>query len=196
MQKKILFLALMAVNGIMVGCAAKQVGCSSLSGECNAMPREQQHMDNDVGDDNLKIPAFPYKQIIGTRNDDAKTVVDTGVVLKVYIPTYKDTKKTLVASHDRYVWAKEPGFIVGTERPDIRKRTGMMTPAGKVPFAFGAGEIDSASIQDNTRIKEYISAVAESTKRETTALSNMTEADEKFDQTIKDYVQKMKEEKK
>lgn len=195
MHKKILFLTLIAIGVVTTGCASKQVGCSTSNGECNQGPREQQHVDNDKGDDNLKIPAFPYKPIIGTRNDDAKTVVDTGVVLKVYISTYKDTKKTLVASHDRYVWAKEPGFIVGTERPDIRKRTGLMTPAGKVPFAFGAGEIDSASIQDNTGIKEYINAVSESTKRETSALSNMTEADEKFDKTIKDYVQKMKEEK-
>lgn len=195
MHKKILFLTLIAIGGVTTGCASKQVGCSTSNGECNPGPREQQYVDNDIGDDNLKIPAFSYKAIIGTRNDDAKTVVDTGVVLKVYISTYKDTKKTLVASHDRYVWAKEPGFIVGTERPDIRKRTGLMTSAGKVPFAFGAGEIDSASIQDNTRIKEYINAVSESTKRETSAISNMTEADEKFDQTIKDYVQKMKEEK-
>jgi hypothetical protein len=176
---------------IFTGCATRQPSCATPGGSC-----EPAHVfakeDIDQGDDNLKIPAFPYKPMIGTRNNDAKTVVYTGVVLKVYLATYKDTKKTLVGAHDRYVWAKEPDFIVGTEKPDIRKRTGMMTPAGKVPFVFGGGEIDTTSIQNNEKIKQYVDAVSESDKRDTAAFENLETADDRFDKAIKKYVDKTK----
>lgn len=191
MRKTISIIHVAAIALIFAGCATKQPSCSIPGGSCEPA-RSHVKEDIDQGDDNLKIPAFPYSPMIGTRNNDAKTVVYTGVVLKVYLATYKDSKKTLVAAHDRYVWAKEPDFIIGAEKPDMRKRTGLMTPAGKVPFAFGGGEIDSTSIQNNEKIKQYVDAVTESDKRDTAAFENLQSADDRFDKAIKNYVEKTK----
>lgn len=163
-------------------------GCAQPDGTGECQQRTQK--DKNYDDSDLKTAAFPYKPIIGTRNNDAKTVVDQGVVLKVYIATYKDSHHDLVASHDKYVWAKKPQFIVGLEQPEVRKRTGMMTSAGKVPFVFGAGEIDASSITDNSKIRDYVKAVDSSEIKATQALSNINTADEKFDKTIKNYINK------
>lgn len=181
-------------KGIIIASMAAilLIGCSSNPG-CAAPERIKENPKQEVkhssGDD-LNIPAFPYKPIIGTRNNDAKTIVDHGVVLKVYIATYKDGKKDLIAAHDKYVWAKEPQFVVGIEQPEVRKRTGMMTPVDKVPFVFSAGEIDSPSITNNEKIKDYLSNISESEKRDVKALSNLNTADSKFDQKIKNYIEK------
>lgn len=181
-----------AIMAILSSAAyAGQPSCATPDGSCEQ--RQSQKDYSEKGDDNLKIPAFPYHPIIGTRNNDAKTVYDTGVGLKIYIASYKDNKKVLVAAHDRYVVARESGFVNGVDKPEPRRRTGMMTPAGKVPFVFGAGEIDEASIKDNAKIKEYLEAIAESEKRETIAFENLESADNKFDNTIKKYLDKTKE---
>lgn len=189
MKKNIFFIGAVFTAFVFSGCSTKEQLSCSIPGGCGNTPKR---VEVEHGDDNLKIPAFDYKPIIGTRNNDAKTIVDTGVVLKIYIPTYKDSKKMLVAAHDRYVWAKEPGFVVGTERPDVRKRTGLMTSAGKVPFVFGEGEIDAASIDNNSKIKDYLNAVSEAEKRDTAALENLEAADDRFDKVIKGYVEKTK----
>ena len=191
MKKSIAIIHIAVTALIFAGCATKQPSCATPGGSCEPA-RSYAKEEIDQGDDNLKIPAFPYTAMIGTRNNDAKTVVYTGVVLKVYLATYKDSKKTLVAAHDRYVWAKEPDFIIGAEKPDMRKRTGMITPAGKVPFAFGGGEIDSTSIENNEKIKQYVDAVTESDKRDTAAFENLQTADDRFDKVIKNYVEKTK----
>lgn len=187
---KIGYLVLSAIMLMMSGCVTKQPSCT-IPGGCEQGQTRSISAVEENGDDNLKIPAFPYKPIIGTRNNDAKTIVDTGVVMKVYIATYKDSKKSLVAAHDRYIWAKEPGFIVGTERPDVRKRTGMMTANGSVPFVFGEGEIDGSSIENNTKIRTYLNNVAESEKRETSAMEAMGDSS-KYDSVIKNYLEKTK----
>lgn len=170
--------------------AGGTLSCADPDGKCeSASQRPVLSFDNS----DIKIPAFPYKPIIGTRNNDAKTVVDMGVALKVYVATYKDSKKTLVAAHDRYIWVKEPSFIVGLEKPDVRKNTGMMTAAGKVPFIFGAGEIDHPSIETNAKIKDYLDNVAEADRRDSKGFENMTTADDKFDSVIKNYLDDVKD---
>lgn len=189
MTRYSIFAGAILVILIFTGCSTKEQLSCSIPGGCE---RQQKYSQPEDGDDNLKIPAFPYRPIIGTRNNDAKTVVDTGVVLKIYVASYKDNKKMLVAAHDRYVWAKEPSFVIGTDRPDIRKRTGMMTPSGKVPFVFGEGEIDAASIDNNLKIRNYLNAVSEADKRDTAALENLEAGDDRFDKVIKGYVEKTK----
>lgn len=183
MTKQIIIASMAAM--LLVGCSSSP-GCATPE-NIKESPREEAKQSNS---NDLNIPAFPYKPIIGTRNNDAKTIVDHGVVLKVYIATYKDSKKDLIAAHDKYVWAKEPQFVVGIDQPEVRKRTGMMTPVDKVPFVFGAGEIDSPNIANNEKIKEYLKNISEAEKRNTQALSNINTADSKFDQTIKNYIGK------
>lgn len=190
MKQLLIIPAILAGALFINGCASSQPSCSVASAGCGDSQKKAPGKEEE--ENNLNIPAFPYKPIIGTRNNDAKMIVDTGVVLKVYIATYKDSKRTLVAAHDRYAWAKEPGFVVGSDRPDVRKRTGMLTPASKAPFVFGGGEIDSTSIENNTKITNYLSAIAESEKRDTAPMENMTSADERFDGVIKNYVNKTK----
>lgn len=102
-----------------------------------------------------KAYQFGLKPTIGSQNDDSRTVVDMGVVLKVWVKNYKNKENNLIASHDMYVWARKPDFMVGEELP-ARRQTGMPTPAQKLPFMLSGEEIDRVDIQNDEVIKDYV----------------------------------------
>lgn len=184
---------------VMGGLASMMIllnGCSSKQEGCSLAPQQEfkdiKKVTTGATDQTLNVPSSPFKPIIGTRNDDAKTIIDMGVVLKVYIASYKDSKRKLVAGHDTYVIARDPSFIVGTQRPDINKRTGIITPAGKVPFIFGNEEIDRSLPNTNEQIKTFVDTVHETERNATQAFSQMESESEKLDSKITDFLKSQK----
>ncbi|PCI30921.1 MAG: hypothetical protein COB67_00255 [SAR324 cluster bacterium] len=128
-----------------------------------------------------KAYQFTLKPNIGSRADDSRTVVDMGVVLKVWVKNYKNNDANLVASHDVYVWARKPDFIVGEDLP-TRRVSGMPSPVQKLPFMLTGEEIDRNHIQSDEEIKKYVNKVYESEnnpeiskKRKKESLKNDTE---------------------
>jgi hypothetical protein len=127
---------------------------------------------------------FTYKPIIGTQNDDEKITVDMGVVLRVWINSYKDTDGSLIASHDTYIWAKRPDFIVGAQLPSVRR--GLVTPTGIMPFMLSNESIDRSNFKNDENIKSYVNSVYEkSSKKET--LKRLEKRDV-FDRKIKEFL--------
>ena len=180
-------LSLLVVIGLGVGCSSKnQTSC--------ALPDDESKQGGKGGGIQTIAPstknnAYPYKAIIGTRNNDAKTVVDYGTVLKVYVAPYKDSYKSLVGGHDRYVFAKEPGFIVGADKPVKHKRTGMVTPKGSVPFMFNGDEIDKHSLNNNTKISKLIDATNAVESNKTAVEQKMESANAQLDEKIKRFLE-------
>jgi len=99
---------------------------------------------------------FRMKPIIGSRNLDARTSVDMGVVLKIWVAPYKSRSGFLTSSHDLYIWGRRPDFITGEELPQgIRKNRGLLY-RGKIPFVLTDSEIDRSNIQNDKNIQNFI----------------------------------------
>lgn len=131
---------------------------------------------------------FTYKPVIGTQNPDEKISVDMGVVLRVWINSYKDRDGSLVASHDTYIWAKKPDFIVGAPLPVIKR--GLVTSSGKIPFMLSNQEVDRSNFQSNENIKKYVNAIYEKSDKQ--RVKKRMNQSKKFDKEIKEYLEKRK----
>ena len=99
-----------------------------------------------------------FKNIIGTKNVDARTVVDQGEVLKVWIAPYVTADGTLMAGQDAYIWIHKPRFISGTSIPtNGGTRSAIPTEYRDLPFTLHDGEIDDrGNIQDDKVIDDYV----------------------------------------
>lgn len=97
-----------------------------------------------------------YKPIIGSQNNDARTVINFGVVLKVWVAPYTDEYGVLVSSHDNYVWGDRPDFVPGTAVPKINKGSGIVTPTGSLPFSLSPSEIDRRDLKSDKTINSFI----------------------------------------
>ncbi|PAF53830.1 hypothetical protein BKH42_03620 [Helicobacter sp. 13S00482-2] len=96
-----------------------------------------------------------YKPIIGSGNNDARTIIDYGVVLKIWVTPYKDTEGTLIAAHYEYVWVDRPDFVPGSAVPQISGGGGVITPTGKLPFSISPNEIDRSDIKSDQVINRF-----------------------------------------
>lgn len=81
---------------------------------------------------------FNLKPIIGTRNKDTQTIVDMGVVLKIWVAPYKSRSGILTAMHDIYIWGKRPDFVVGEKLPDGKKVNNISSNAEKYFFPINS----------------------------------------------------------
>lgn len=99
---------------------------------------------------------YRLKPIIGSRNNDARTIVDNGVPLKIWISPYKTREGVLIASHDIYIWGKRPDFITGEELPVGFKKNRGLNYRDKVPFTLSPEEMDRADIKNDENIQTFI----------------------------------------
>lgn len=134
---------------------------------------------------------FTYTPLIGSRNDDEKVIVDMGVVLRVWINSYKTRANTLVSAHDVYIWAKKPDFIVGNPVPV--KRRGLISSTNKLPFTLSNSEVDRSDLKTNKNIKNFINSVYEKSD-EKNFKKQIIKAD-KFDTQIKEFLKNQKDNK-
>ncbi|MDD3465662.1 MAG: hypothetical protein PHE67_00815 [Campylobacterales bacterium] len=179
-----------SVATLFIGCTStNQASCTTPDEDYS---RSFSKVSSSQVSQSTKPNSYPYKAVIGTRNNDAKTVIDYGTVLKVYIAPYKDSSKSLVSGHDRYVFAKEPGFIVGADKPVKHKRTGLVTPKGSVPFMFNSEEIDKYSLTNNSKINTYIDAVNTADSNKTIIEQRLESGNAKLDAKIKRFLKEEK----
>ncbi len=132
-----------------------------------------------------------YKAIVGSRNNDARVIVDQGVILKAWVNTYKDNYGDLVASHDLYIRVKKPDFVTEYATiPRTARKRGLVTPSGKTPFMFSSNEIDRSDISTNKGIKEYTNSYED--KSNPKKVVKRLEEGSKFDKDIKQYLESKK----
>lgn len=135
-----------------------------------------------------KAYTFNYVPIIGTQTPDDKVIVDMGVVLRIWVNSYKDRSNTLVSSHDIYVWAKKPDFVTGNILPD--KSRGILTPQGKMPFMLSNSTVDRSDFKDNKNIRNYVNSIYEKEVTPKATTSSIKQAS-KFDSSIKKFIKEI-----
>jgi len=133
---------------------------------------------------------FELKPNIGSRNDDSRTVVDMGVVMKIWVKNYKNRQGNLIASHDLYAWARKPDFLVGEDLPP-RRNTSLVTPVQKLPFMLTGEEIDRSDIQNDEVIKEYVNKVYEN-ERDPELAQKRLDASRESDKKILEFLKQIK----
>jgi hypothetical protein len=157
------------------GCASKN---SSLEKEAFELERRS--------DIHTKAYQLKITPIIGTRQDDAKVVMDMGKVLKVWIAPYKDGK-TLVSSHDNYVVAQAPDFVIGEKIPK-KNWKGLIAPEKKIPFLFRDADLDNAKEINEEEIVKYNNIVYKQQNNTEESLKRLDKANV-YDQEIKKFLE-------
>ncbi len=127
---------------------------------------------------------FDYVPIIGTQTPDDKVLINMGVVLRVWIHSYKTRNDDLVASHDIYIWGKKPDFIVGNSLPTINR--GILTPQGKMPFMLSNDSVDRSNFKSNLNIRNFVNSVY--AKEDKGNVNTRIKKSKKFDETIKNFL--------
>lgn len=130
------------------------------------------------------------KPYIGTRQNDAKVVMDMGRVLKVWVAPYTQSR-TLIAAHDIYAIVQKPKFILGEMVPS-GKRTGGLTTCNKdFPFVFKDRHIESIKTGDRFKsgtIKKYVNNVYKAQNNPSHYDKKRKSANKRYDKTIADYI--------
>lgn len=187
LNKKTQQLILLGVSSLfIIGCAGKQEQTppqNSSQGE----PKQAYY----------EASKFRLKPIIGSRNDDARTVVDMGTLLKIWVAPYKGRNGVLTASHDAYAWAKMPDFIVGEEvptTPSVENSSGMVFN-NRLPASLSAEEVDRTNIQNDENIQTFVNGLDQFVKKEKAKEEETTKSEEKIkssktkvDQEILDFI--------
>lgn len=130
----------------LIGTALLISGCSSKKE--NVVPNLQNRKDILTKPYQLKITP-----IIGSRQDDAKVIMDMGKIMKIWIAPYKN-QNTFVSSHDNYVVAKAPDFVVGENVPQQNWKA-MKTPVKSMPFLFRDADLDKSDKLEKEEIVQY-----------------------------------------
>jgi len=160
---------------------------------CTKEPQVQyiQKFEEDAVEKNLPTKEYIFKNtpIIGTQSSEDKIIVDMGVVLRIWINSYKNKAGDLISGHDLHIWAKKPDFIAGTSLP-IKNR-GLMTPHRKMPFMLSDDSVDRNNFKDDENIKKFVNSVYKVNKSRTVPIEKDVEVS-KFDKTIKDFIKNMK----
>lgn len=179
-MKKVIFkssIILASISTILLlgGCSTKD---KALSDSIEQMQRDKIH---------TKAYQLKITPIIGTRQDDAKIVMDMGKIIKVWIAPYKDGN-TLVSSHDNYVVAQAPDFIIGEKLPKKNWRS-LITPEQKFPFLFRDADLDNAEKIEEEEIVKYNNIVYKQQNDKEESVKRLKEADV-YDQEIKNFLEK------
>ncbi|MBW6487561.1 hypothetical protein [Sulfurimonas sp.] len=156
-------------------------------GGCSQKKDVIPDMISDIERDKIHTKPYQLKitPIIGTRQDDAKVVMDMGKIIKVWVAPYKDGK-TLVSSHDNYVVAQAPDFIIGESVPN-KNWKGLVAPENKIPFLFRDSELDNANKIEEEEIIKYNNIVYQQ-QNDTNESVKRLEKTTVFDSEIKKFL--------
>lgn len=168
-------------NGCALRKGAKSCGILNVDGISNSSNALEINRKNYVNPYQMKI-----KPIVGSRQDDAKVVVDMGKVLKVWISPYKSSG-TMIASHDLYTWVEKPRFIPGESIDYIKKADGMMSSAKRLPFVFNEHELAKEGDLTSEDVKDYVNSVYKTQNNNQVEENNKKSS--KYDSTINRYLQ-------
>ena len=162
------------------GCSSKQVGCFEKDSDGNCISQMKDRKEIHTKPYQLKITP-----IVGSRQDDAKVIMNMGKVLKIWIAAYKD-KGTFVSSHDNFVIAKEADFVVGENIPQKNWKS-MKTPINPIPFLFRDADLDKANTIGSKEIVKYNNNIYTQENDEQVALDRINEASI-YDKEIKEFL--------
>lgn len=125
--------------------------------------------------------------VVGSRQDDTKVIMDMGKIMKIWIAPYKN-KGTFVSSHDNYVVAKAPDFVVGEAVPQNNWRS-MKTPTSKIPFIFRDADLDNSENLDKEEIVKYNNNIYKQQNNVEVAKERLQKAN-LYDDEIKNFLNK------
>mgnify|MGYP006995602073 CR=1 FL=1 len=166
-------LSLGAVAVLIAGCSSSQPMVDSMYGNRNTIMTKPYE---------LKI-----KPIIGSRQEDSKVVMDMGKIMKIWIAPYKN-QGTLISSHDNYVVAQAPDFVVGENIPQKNWRS-MKTPTNPIPFLFRDSDMDvKKKISEEDIVKFNNNVYAQ--ENDVHVAKKRIEASNIYDKEIKDFLDK------
>lgn len=124
-----------------------------------------------------------YKPVIGTRNNDARTAIDFGIVQKIWIAPYKTSNGSLIGSHDIYIWIKRPDFIPGSAIPSSKIRKGVPTETDTLPFTLHSGEIEyKGNLKDDKAISDFVNYENKNTTK--SIMKRVREQEEKINKSM------------
>ena len=166
--------------GVLMSTLPFLTGCATTLGTSKKEPIKKKIIF--VNKD--KPYKFNYVPIIGTQTPDDKVLINMGVVLRIWIHSYKTRDNNLVASHDIYIWGKKPDFIVGNPLPTINR--GILTPQGKMPFMLSDSSVDRSNFKSNLNIRNFVNSVYE--KQDKTKTVKRVNESKKFDEAIKNFL--------
>ncbi|AXH16413.1 hypothetical protein CP985_03450 [Malaciobacter mytili LMG 24559] len=136
---------------------------------------------------NYKPYNFKYRPIINSKHEDAKVIVDQGVVLRAWINTYKIGRNTLVPAHYIYLRVKEPDFIPQYAVPPVFGKKKMLEEQNKkLPFIVSNDEVDRTDMKTNENILKYSNSYYD--KQDKKNEEERVKQSKKFDETIKKFL--------
>lgn len=177
---------LAALMLLITGCTGKEPGPGvhgSVSDALSSNMNENGEWDTTAYQTRIK----PY---IGTRQNDAKVIIDTGRVLKIWVAPYKQAR-TLIAAHDVYSMVQKPEFIVGEMVPSGRKKEGLTTCNNDFPFTFKDRHLETVGSKDRFKdenINSYVNNVYKAKSNPSHYDKKRQEANSRYDETIKNYI--------
>ncbi len=180
----------MKILMLTVGATVFFSGCAN-----NMQPQPEKTQKEKIVYINRDKPyKFTYVPIIGTQTPDDKVVVNMGVVLRVWIHSYKTRNDDLVSSHDIYIWGKKPDFIVGNALPTFNR--GILTPQGKMPFMLTDNSVDRSNFKDNLNIRNYVNSVYKEKEEGKSFTQKRVIESKKYDEEIKAFIKNIQKQKK
>ncbi len=123
--------------------------------------------------------------IIGSRQDDSKVIMDMGKIMKIWVASYKNNK-TFVSSHDNFVVAVAPDFVIGETVPQKNWKS-MKTPTNNIPFIFRDADLDSSDELESAEIVKYNNIVYQQQNDVKKAEKRLEKANI-YDETIKEFL--------
>lgn len=103
----------------------------------------------------------PYKIEVSTRSNDARAVINTGKVLKIWIKSYVSDEGYLMGAQDVYVYVEKPGFNAGIQSNASGYRAGVVKENGKIPIHISPNEIDRSDLKNDEVITQYLKEISQ-----------------------------------
>lgn len=178
--KIILFTGLLSTLILNTGCASKEKGCFEKDSNGNCISQMKNRKDILTKPYQLKITP-----LIGSRQEDSKVIMNMGKILKVWIANYKHDG-VFVSSHDNFVVAKKPDFVLGEEVPQKNWKS-IKTPQSPIPFLFRSADLDGVNTLQSKDIIEYNNNIYKQENDSNVAENKIREANQ-YDEEIKRFL--------
>lgn len=107
-----------------------------------------------------------YQIDVGTRSNDARAVIKTGKILKIFIRSYVSSQNILIGAHDVYFYVENPGFKAGISEPINGYRSGVVKENDKLPIYLSPNEIDRSDLKNDEVITKYLKEINEKTRQD------------------------------
>jgi len=170
MRRRKIILTVSVIVALLSGCSSKEPEPRKIK------PRKDIH---------TKPYELKITPIIGTRQEDAKVIMDMGKIMKVWIAPYKNNG-VFVSSHDNFVVAKKPDFVVGEEIP-TKNWGSMHTPTNSIPFIFRDSDLDNSTKLEKEEIVKFNNNVYKEQNSPDVSKQRIQEAS-KYDKQIIDFL--------